>query len=642
VPSARRTLRRNRVLGWASIGALRIPWSDVRERRAHERSAAAVAAGALSRDRPGFFAGGGAWVVLLAAVAGVIGYGRFADAPALTGGGLVPLSSTVGELWSHVGYGWRDVGSGFVGAADPFSYLLAALGSLTFWSPSFSVVLLYLAALPLAALTAWWCAARFSVRPWAPAIAAVAWAVAPPFLVSLGEGHLGAVIAHVLLPSLVLAVVGAARSWSSAALAALLFAAIAASAPILVPALLVGLIAWILANPARVLRLIGIPIPAAALFAPLVVQQLARGDWLALLADPGVPAGGAAASGWQLALGSPQPGLAGWQAFLASLGVAPHLAPLAVTVLLAPFAVLALLGLFIPGARRSVPAMLIALLGFGTAVIGAHIEVTIAGAQSIPVWPGAALSLYWLGLVGAMVVALEALSRRAALPALVAALGLVAIAVPSLTVAGAAATTVTESNGRLLPAFASAEAISRPWLGTLELTAQADGGVGATVHRGQGTTLDERSTLAQTDTTIDPADARLAVLAGNLASRSGFDIAGELDALQIGFVLLPDADGEAAAARQRVAEALDGNRLLTPIGSTANGFLWHYAEVAAGEAPGGSTASDRALGTGILVGQGVVFALTLLLAVPTTRRRRVRSARAGENPAPIEDGDSDE
>jgi GT2 family glycosyltransferase len=642
VPAARRTLRRNRVLGWASIGALRIPWSEVRERRAQERSVASAAAGGVVRDRPGFFSGGGAWVVLVAAVVGVIAFGRFSGVPALTGGGLVPLSTTVGELWSHVGYGWRDVGSGFIGAADPFSYVLAVLGTLTFWAPSFSVVALYLAALPLAALAAWWCAASFSARPWGPAIAALAWALAPPFLVSLGEGHLGAVIAHVLLPSLVLAVVTAARSWSAAALAALLFAAVAASAPVLVPALIVALVAWILARPTRVLRLIGIPIPAAALFAPLVVEQFARGNWLALFADPGVPAGGTAPPAWQLALGNPQPGLGGWEAFLDSLGLAPHLAPVVVTVLLAPFAVLAVLALFLPGARRSVPAMLVALLGFLTAVVGAHIEVTIVGSQSIPIWPGAALSLYWLGLVGATVVALEALGKVAALPAFVAVLGLVAVAVPSLTTAAGATTTVVESNGRLLPAFASAEAATRPWLGTLELSAQTDGGVGATVHRGQGTTLDERLTLAQTDTTISPADARLAVLAGNLSSRSGFDIAAELDALQVAFVLLPDADGDAAAARHRVAEALDGNRLLTPVGSTAYGFLWHYSGLAEGTAPTGPSPAGTPLGLGILVGQAIVFGLTLLLAIPTTRRRRVRSARASGDEAPILEGDADE
>ena len=203
------------------------------------------------------------------------------------------------------------------------------------------------------------------------------------------------------------------------------------------------------------------------------------------------------------------------------------------------------------------------------------------------------------------------------------------LAVPLFISSATGNTAVVESNGRLLPAFASAEAAARPDLGTLELTAQSDGGVAVTVHRGLGTTLDEQSTLAATDTEFDEKDERLAVLAGNISSRSGFDIAAELDDLQIAFVLVPDATSDAEeASRKRVAEALDGNRILTPIGQTANGFLWHYAALAEGTAPGGPSITGTSLGVGILVGQGVVFGIVLLLAIPTTRRRRVRSAQA--------------
>jgi len=623
VGKARSGIRRTRRLGWASIGALRMPWQEVRELRAQQRAAFAPAGG-VPRERPGFFAGGGAWVVLLALVVGVVAFGSFVGSAAVSGGGLVPLSSTVGELWSHVGYAWRDVGPGFVGAADPFAYVLAVLGSLTFWSPSFSIVLLYVAAIPLAALAAWWCAARFAIKAWGPAIAALAWALAPPFLASLGGGHLGAVIAHILLPTLVLAIVNAARSWSMAALAALLFAAVTASAPSLVPALVIILLAWVFANPKRIHRLIWIPIPAAALFAPLVVQQLARGNWLALFADPGVPVIGGSASALQLTVGSPVPVLNGWDAFL-DVGA---FAPLIVAVLLAPFAALAVLALVVPGSRRSIPALVIALLGWGTAVIATHVSVSVVGSATTPIWAGPGLSLYWLGLAGAVVVALEALGKRASLPAFAAGLGVVLLALPLVAALATGAVAVAASNGRLLPAFASAEALAQPRIGTLELRAQSTGGVAVTVHRGLGTTLDEQSTLSATDTTLDEADRRLATLAANISSRSGFDIAAELDSLQIGFVLLPDAaSDEAEAVRQRVAEALDGNRILTPIGQTANGYLWHYAGLGEGTAPTGPGPLGTSLGTGVIVGQAIVFGLVLLLAIPTSSRRRVRSAK---------------
>ncbi len=626
VPSARRNLRRTRRLGWPAVGALRLTWADLRERRAHDRGVEGPAA--RERIHPGFFSGGGAWIVLASAIASIIAFGRGADAVALTGGGLAPLSGSVADLWQHVGYGWRDIGAGFVGAADPFSSVLAVLGSITFWSPSLSIIAVYLLAMPLSALGAWWCAARFAERGWAPAVAAVAWAAAPSLLASLTGGHLGAVLAHILLPPLVLAVVGAARSWSHAAVAGLLFAVVAASAPILVPALLVVWLAWMIARPKSIHRLVGIPVVAGALFAPLIWQQFTRGNGIGLLADPGVPTVNPSVEGWQLALASTDSGLSGWEGFLSSLGLNPVFAPSAAVILLAPLVTLAVLSLFLPGSRRAVPSAAIAFLGFATAVAASHLAITSVGASPTTVWAGSALSLYWLGLVGTAGVGLEALQRRAGFAALFAGGSIAVLAVPLFVAAATGSGAVTESNGRLLPAFVSAEASTRPSLGTLELAAQPDGAIAATVHRGQGTTLDEQSTLDSTDTGTSDADARLATLAGNISSRSGFDIAGELDSLQIAFVLVPYSSDDSLAARERVTEALDGNRLLTPVGDTATGYLWHYAGIADGPAPSGPGPTGTTLGLGILIGQAAVVGLTVLLAVPTTRRRRVRSVGA--------------
>ena len=627
VPRARAKLRRNRVLGWASVGALRLPWSDVRERRAHDR--AAQSAALPVRAGPGFFAGGGAWVVLLAALTGALAFGRVASSTALEGGGLAPLSSTVAALWSHIGYGWRDNGAGFTGAADPFSYLLGVLGSVTFWSPSASVVALYVIAIPLSALGAWWCVARMSVRPWAPAIAAAAWAVAPPLLASLSGGHLGAVIAHVLLPFLVLSALSASRSWSAAAVAALLFAAVGAGSPVLVPAMLAAWVAVMVLRPTGIHRLAGIPVPAAALFVPLIVQQSLRGNLVALVADPGVPVLSTAPTGWQLAFGSTDATLAGWHGFLSTFGMPPHFAVLAIALFAAPLALLAILALFVPSSRRAVPALLLALAGFATAVVSGQLQVTIVGSTTTPVWSGSGLSLYWFGLVVSAAAAIEVLGRRAALASVLAGIGAAALAVPLIVAAASGSIAVTGGNGRLLPAFVTAEAAASPRLGTLELTGQAGGTIAVTVHRGQGTTLDARTTLHTTSVATSDADARLATLAGNISSRSGFDVAGELSALQLPFVLVPHStDPAAAAARTRITDALNGNRILTPIGDTANGYLWHFDAIAPGTAPGGPGPAETPLGVGIIVGQAVVFGLTLLLAVPSTRRRRVRATRA--------------
>jgi GT2 family glycosyltransferase len=642
VGSARTRLRRTKRLGWASIAPLRMPPRDVRERRAQAREAV-VARGEAAEPIASFVSNGGLWVVVLTAFVGAFLFGPLLGAQSLTGGGLLPLSDSVGQLWGNVGYGWRDIGVGFVGASDPFAYVLAVLGSITFWSPSFSVVLLFILAMPLAALGAWFAARRLTTRTALPVIAALLWAVAPPLLGSLTAGHLGAVIAHLLLPWLVLAALNATRSWAASATAALLLAAVAASAPALAPALIVCWFAWLVANPTNVVRLIGIPIPAIALFAPLVIQQFARGNPLALLAEPGVPVAGGESTGWQLALASSAPGLNGWTAALAPLTLPGAGTAIVVAVLVAPLALIALLGLFVPGSRRAVPALAVALLGFATAVIGSRIEVAIAGTVPAAIWPAAALSLFWLGLIGAALVGLDAVGRVAIPLAVLASVTTVALAVPMLVAFYTGVADVTAGSGRILPALVTAEAQQRPEVGTLVLDPGSGEGIGATLERGAGTTLDDQSTLAATSTVLGAAKRAIAVIAGNLASRSGLDSVESLGRYSIGFIVLePGIAG--SALHQRAADALDGNPALSAVGETSNGLLWRV------ERPGfaaiASHPSNTATATGriVVIGQAIIFGLTLLLGIPTSRRRRrtTVSGSAPEEPAGTFDEDGND
>lgn len=621
VAPARKSIRSTRSLGWGAIAPFRMPWLEVRELRANRRESRVFAeSGGPQKQRASFISDGGAWTILVLLAIGVIAFGPYLAATALTGGGLAPLSASVAELWSNVGYGWRDVGAGFVGAADPFAWVLAVLGTLTFWNPSLSIVLLFIIALPLAGLGAWWAATRLAERAWPPAVAAVLWALAPPFLSSLATGHLGSVVAHVLLPWFVVALLGSARSWSAAAASALLMAAIGASAPSLLPVLVLGWLAWLVSHPTRAHRMIAIPIPLVALFAPLVVQLSIAGNLLAVFADPGMAVAGIEVSGWHLALAAPGGDLGGWPAVAATLGLPALAAPVAVAVLLAPLAVLSVLALFLPGSRKAVPAMVLALLGFVTAVAAAHLAVTFDGATVVPIWPGAGLSIFWLGLVASAVVALEAFGRGVVAPALAAILAVTVLAGPLLLARYEGTASVVSSSGRMLPALATANAATSPNLGTLELIAQPDGGLAAALHRGTGTTLDDSSVFARSTTELRDAQKRLAVLAGNLASRSGFDSATELDALGIGFIVSPPVDADdARATRSRIAESLDANPLFTAIGPTEFGFLWQYESDAQPEA---IRADGGLLGLGVLLVQGILLGATFLLAVPTPGRRR--------------------
>lgn len=626
IGAARRQLKRTKALGWGAIAPLRLPGHEVRERRAQAREAAAGAQGrAVEREsRIGFISGGGLWVVAIACILGIAAYGSLLGNVAVTGGGLLPLKLYPAELWQNVGYGWRTIGLGFFGVSDPFAYVLAVLGSITFWSPSFSIVLVYVLALPIAALGAWFCARRITQRRWLPVIAALLWMLAPPLLGSLATGHLGAVLAHLLLPWLVLCALNAARSWAAAAGAALLFAAVSASAPSLVPALLLAWIAWLFARPKSVHRLIGIPIPAAALFAPLVVQQLGRGNPFGLFADPGVQAGGGGVSAWHLALAAPMNGLDGWQRVFDSAALGGVGAAVFMAVLLAPLGVLALLALFVPGSRRAIPAMLVALLGYLTAVAAVHITVAQAGSTAVSVWSGAGLSLFWLGLVGASMVSLDALGLLAPPFAILSGLTVGALAVPLFSAGYLGLLQVRSVDDRLLPAYVTVQASAHPTVGTLVITPHSSHGITVDVERGRGTTLDDQSTLAATTGSFEGEGLRVARLAGNLASRSGYDASGDLAALDISFVLLRAPRGD-DAAHESISQALDGNKLLVPVGATNNGQLWRSTgDIGAPAVHPGNT--DTPLGLGILVGQGVIFGATLLLGIPTTRRRRGQKA----------------
>jgi hypothetical protein len=426
------------------------------------------------------------------------------------------------------------------------------------------------------------------------------------------------------LPWLTLTVIAAARSWSAGAVAAVLFAAIAASAPSLVPALVVLLVVWMAVNPSRVHRLVGIVIPAAALFAPLVYEQVRRGTPLDLLADPGLPVASKSASALQLALGSTDASASGWSALRSVSGLAIT-GPTVYAILLIPLVGLALAAAFVPGSSRGIPAIVVALLGFGTAVLATGLSLTTSGSSAVTVWPGAGLSLMWLGLTGALVVTLESFGRGAALPALVVALASTIAVAPFLVAPLAGTAPAQASTGDVLPAYVDAVGAAKPNVGTLVLTAEPGGALAAAVQRGSGDTLDDQSTFAATANTLDPGRKAVLTLAGNLASRSGLDTTGTMKADRIGFVLLRNAPASAGSEVQvvqdRALSALGGNPTLALVGTTPQGLLWKYgslpdAGLKAANPDGGATR------TWILSGLGVVFLITLLLAVPIRGGRR--------------------
>ena len=623
VPRSRRVLAASKQAKWSAIAPLRLQPDEQRRRR----EAAAEARKARARGRSNelqFLGTGGGWVLLATAAASVGLFSWLITASGVGGGGLLPLSGFA-ELWRNAAFGWRDVGTGFVGAADPFSGALAVLGSFTFWAPSYAMLLLWLVAIPAAAIGAWFAASRLTERGSLRAVAALVYAFAPPFLTALAEARPGAVIAHVLLGWLAFAVFGAASSWAAAATASLLFAAVIAAAPSLAPALVVGWIVALAVSGRAAVRLAGLPVPALVLALPLIVEQVGRGTPFGLLADPGVPVGGPVPTPWQLAVGLPSGGWGGWDELVGSF---VELDPkLVASILAVPLVLAALAAVLAPGWRRATLTLGTVLLGYATAVAATHVAVAVVGPDVVAVWAGAGLSLAWLGLVLASVSALDALRRGPALLGTVVAVVAIVAVVPTIVAVAADAVPLAPAGERTLPAYVVAQAETDPRVTTLRMEPEVDGGLRATLEHGTGETLDDQSTLDQTRTQLTDEGVQLATVAGNLASRSGFDPEAAVREFGVSFVLLAPAsdDGrEAVQTEARARTALDGNPALIAVGETDFGALWRFAS-AEPDAEAAQIPPDAGgwLAVLITIVQVLVIGATVLLSIPTGAGREV-------------------
>ncbi|MDZ8274529.1 glycosyl transferase [Microbacterium aquimaris] len=630
IARSRSRIRRNRRASWAQIAPLRVTGHQLRQRLDEDRD---VVDSAPVREDLRFFSGGGAWLVIGALAVSVAAFPALLAWPVLGGGALEPLRTTVAQLWADAAYGLRPIGWETIGAADPFSALVAVLGSLSPFEPSRALVVLWILALPLAALGGWFAAVRVTDRGALRVMVGTMWALAPMFLVALVDGRPTAVLVHLLLPWLFYAGSIAHRTWVASGVASLLLAAVVACAPSLAPAFAVLWTAAIILSVVMrggngVARLIWLVVPTVVMFAPLIIDQVRAGDVFALFADPGVPWAGPQVSAdptgrGLLAAGIPTPDMAGWEGFL------PGATIWWVPLLSAPVAVLAL---FAPLTQRwaaGVTLLVVSALGFGTAFLAVGIVVAFDQALSIAVWPGSGLSLAWIGAVGAAAVSLDAgLAPRLAAArgslALVATLAVLVLAVPSLTAMARDASNLTNGPESTLPAYVAAEGRDDPNVGTIVLTPQSDGGLSAEVVWGGSETLGGQTTLMSTRTVPSAADRELADVAVDLVTSTADDAVDRLAAHGVGFVLLATpADPEASGARElqlSATTALDQRDGLDPVGDTSKGVLWRVADDINPRADAPLWVAQVAAGVG--AAQLLVVVIALLLALPTAASRR--------------------
>ncbi|WP_427133236.1 glycosyltransferase family 2 protein [Pseudarthrobacter sp. S9] len=415
---------------------------------------------ALSTSERGWVGNGALLAVLVTAAASLIGLFSLFRAQAASGGALIPVSARLAEIWNHASGWWISLGAGLPGHGDPFGYLLWLLGALGAGDANDAVIWLLLLAMPLSALGAWFAAGALTQRRRLRLAAALVWAGAPALQVALNQGRLGALLAHVMMPVLVLALLRAtgtaagrgsyaipapgerrftlappARpgingtpSWTAAAAAGLALAVVTAAAPsLLVPSVIVVALCGVLLG-RRGRTVWWALLPSLALFLPFAFSVIDRPR--ALLADPGMPLGFDAAPLWQQALGQPLRfeaggGLTGLGSFSGSAvdSAAPFavLSPAPWALLLAllvglPVLLLALASLFMPGrpvlgrpsrVARSLWAAAVLMLAGGW--LAGHVATGVSGEVLVTPFTGPVVSAAAFALLGAALIAAEGL-----------------------------------------------------------------------------------------------------------------------------------------------------------------------------------------------------------------------------------------
>lgn len=622
---ARRVLSAAKRTGWGPLATLRVGRRQIRQRL----DISDAVGSDYERPELRFFSGGGAWLVLGLLVVSVVAFPALLSWPALGGGALAPLSQTVAGLWHDASYGARSLGWGATGPADPFSAVIALLGTLSPAAPSRALVVLWVLALPLAGLGGWFAATRVTERAGLRAAAALAWALSPAFLAALVDGRPTGVLVHLLLPWLLFSALVAHRAWTGAAVASLALAAIVACAPSTGPAFAVLWVAGALTVAIRwrgagLARIVWIIVPTLVLFAPLIWLRLREGNPLALLADPGVPVAGTHQAGGSDALAIMLgfvPDASATTALAETIGPWFWLT----TVPLAAAAVLA------PLTRRYVAASValsIAVLGAATALFVSGLSLMSVGEGVSPVWIGCALSLAWMGLLGAALITADGVPVPTwvrSLAAVVAVGALVVAASPALTSTFTGTNVLTNGPTTTLPAYVAAEGAYDASVGTLVLTPLADGSVSATVVWGGSETLGGQSTLTAARHALTDADIELAHVSVELTTGAATDVVRRAADQGIGFVLLRGAaDTPAARATSAMAgSAMDQRQGLDRVGDTGRGVLWRISgEVTARETDRATSALASTLGGA----QILVVLASLMLALPT-RAERTRARR---------------
>jgi GT2 family glycosyltransferase len=631
--SSRARISRTKVISFYKLDGLRASWQELRNsnRAALEAEQSQATLAVFERGEfevenqessRGFIAAGGLWIALAITA---ISFQFFPTNLAAVGGGLLPLSDSWLSLFSRAGASFQPIGLGYFAPSDPFVWVLALLGATTFWAPSLSLALVLLFAKAIAFAGAWKVISLITSSNLARNIAALSFAFWPALSLAQQEARITAVIAQILLPWLVFTMARAAgigkqsfstQTWSWVAVSGLLFFAVAASAPNIIPVLLVALALLIATHIRRIGYLIWIPLPAAAVFGPTVIYYLFQiFQPLALMADPGRPQTSGTVSYWQQFLGGANYGIE-----LALLGAVSNwlAAPVAIFALLSLLTKRWLLatGLWLSALVTAGLSWLVGNLSFAALGVG-----SAASTQEFVNGSGAA----GLGLLGLLIAVLFAIFlSEFRLRKTVAVLSLALSIAPSTAVFALANPAVKYTDGRVVPSIVAAEAAAGSGLKLLLISPElrSDGEVvfGAEVVSGDGVQLEDVSLsyrFALNSIKQERAEdyQTLAQLVADLASANGADLNKIITLAEVGYVLVPDISSAISA---QLAISLDSVEELETVGQTDFGRLWRVREpvaISAEDLPGSFWSITKGVQLAVLLG-------FVLLALPSINQRK--------------------
>ena len=227
VRAARRRLAQHTKVPASALGRLYATAAEIRgvrrdrTRQERERRARAAAPSelelrelaALARSRRRTLSA----VMVLVLALSTYGLSRLLLTRSITGGALPLFSGGWRQMWDSAWSTWIATADGYPGGVTPLLGILAlpaALGRLVGLETSALISALVLLAVPLAALGAWFAAGTMTRKVVLRAWAALVWALSPSLLLALGQGRLGALLVHLVLPWALLALaraVGADR-----------------------------------------------------------------------------------------------------------------------------------------------------------------------------------------------------------------------------------------------------------------------------------------------------------------------------------------------------------------------------------------------------------------------------------------------